>query len=129
MYSRLRKVGRLIHLVEHTGGARRENLLQVVIIFYSYLFREKKYSCSCWREARRKIGEWSSCGSPQVHHFLFLSRTFSFSFVFFSHFPCKPIPHFYNQFLDTLPFHCIKNQINDPEDSPPSLRCCDKQKS
>ena len=90
--------------------------------------QKKKYFRSCWREARRKIGEWSSCGSPQVHHFLFLSRTFSFSFVFFSHFPCKPIPHFYNQFLDTLPFHCIKNQINDPEDYPPFLRCCKKTK-
>ena len=68
------------------------------------------FLCSCWREARRKIGEWSLCGSPQVHHFLFLSRTFSFSFVFFSHFSCKPIPHFYNQFLDMPPFHCIKKQ-------------------
>jgi len=27
---KLRKVGRLIHLVEHTGGARRENLLQLL---------------------------------------------------------------------------------------------------
>ena len=36
-------MGRLIHLVEHTGGARRENLLQVVIIFDSYLFRENYF--------------------------------------------------------------------------------------
>ena len=31
---RLEKVGRLIHLVEHTGGARRDNLTQVIFSFH-----------------------------------------------------------------------------------------------
>ena len=29
----LERVGRLIHLVEHTGGARRDNLTQVIFSF------------------------------------------------------------------------------------------------
>ena len=32
---RLERVGRLIHLVEHTGGARRDNLTQVIFSFIS----------------------------------------------------------------------------------------------
>ena len=131
IYSRLRKVGRLIHLVEHTGGARRENLLQVVIIFYSYLFREKYFVLFFAAAGERQGGELGSgvcVGHPRStiisffvsHIFLFFCLLFSFSL--------QASPSFL-QPISRHPFECIKKKINNPKDSPPSLRCCNKRKS
>ena len=129
MCSRLRKVGRLIHLVEHTGGARRENLLQVVIIFDSYLFRENYFVFLQLLE-RGKEENWGV-------EFVWVTPGLAFSFFCLAHFPFLlslvlifPASHSLNSTTNFwTPLRMHKKKINDPKDYPPSLRWCNKQKS
>ena len=123
-------MGRLIHLVEHTGGARRENLLQVVIIFDSYLFREKYFVFFAAAGERQggELGSGVCVGHPRFSIFFFCLAHFPFLLSLVLIFPASQSLVFAtNSRTRPLPLH--KKNINDPKDSPPSLRCCNKRKS